>query len=375
MPKETDRLKLPLPLGNESVTRESINGIFEKIDAGVATREDLDTLREAVSQMDIPDASLTQKGKVQLSNKTNGTSEALVATEKALGLVMTEALAAKELGVETKVNVVAALNSIGVSASTNDSWAQLITKMAGVIRATGNATSAQVLSGATFSNASANGLTGTMPNRGAGGVVTPGTSTRTLLAGYYNTAITVPGETNLVPENIRIGKSMYNVPGSLDPMTYTRLTSTIERVGQTPGTDDLFTDLIELPKDKTTLIYDYDGMILGMATPWADQTTMAGFIFRNPGVTNFNFIHQIVGYYVDYYSRTAEYKYSSWEIDMLNKRFRYVENGVPRAWTTITRVDFTKPIYLSSRFRIGSGTGSNAGRAYVTFQNSTVISY
>ncbi|WP_128100663.1 pyocin knob domain-containing protein [Paenibacillus sp. DCT19] len=50
MPKETDRLKLPLPLGNESVTRESINGIFEKIDAGVATREDLDTLREAVSE-------------------------------------------------------------------------------------------------------------------------------------------------------------------------------------------------------------------------------------------------------------------------------------------------------------------------------------
>ncbi|KQY91631.1 hypothetical protein ASD24_23135 [Paenibacillus sp. Root52] len=50
MPKETDRLKLPLPLGNESVTRESINGIFEKIDAGVATREDLDTLHEAVSE-------------------------------------------------------------------------------------------------------------------------------------------------------------------------------------------------------------------------------------------------------------------------------------------------------------------------------------
>lgn len=41
MPQETDRLKLPLPLGNENVTRESINGIFEKIDAGVATRESI----------------------------------------------------------------------------------------------------------------------------------------------------------------------------------------------------------------------------------------------------------------------------------------------------------------------------------------------
>ncbi|MCM3204404.1 pyocin knob domain-containing protein [Paenibacillus illinoisensis] len=84
MPQETDRLKLPLPLGNENVTRESINGIFEKIDAGVATQADLDTLREAVSKMDIPDASLTQKGKVQLSSKTDGTSEAVAATEKSV---------------------------------------------------------------------------------------------------------------------------------------------------------------------------------------------------------------------------------------------------------------------------------------------------
>lgn len=84
MPKETDRLKLPLPLGNENVTRESINGIFEKIDAGVATQADMDTLREAVSQMDIPDASLTQKGKVQLSNKIDGDSEKLAPTEMAL---------------------------------------------------------------------------------------------------------------------------------------------------------------------------------------------------------------------------------------------------------------------------------------------------
>ncbi|MCM3135307.1 phage tail protein [Paenibacillus polysaccharolyticus] len=84
MPKDTDRLNLPLPLGNENVTRESINRIFEKIDAGVATQADLDTLREAVSKMDIPDASLTQKGKVQLSNKTDGTSETMAATEKAV---------------------------------------------------------------------------------------------------------------------------------------------------------------------------------------------------------------------------------------------------------------------------------------------------
>ncbi|OAX50576.1 tail fiber protein [Paenibacillus sp. AD87] len=166
MPKETDRLKLPLPLGNETVTRESINRIFEKIDAGVATREailisagsdlnsyitegeyycpenatvetlansptgvafhlkierhagvvqtlttfepsdlqvfqrnyyfgwgswkkvptrdEIQQLQEDLQNADIPPASLTEPGIVQLSNATEGTSETLAATEKAV---------------------------------------------------------------------------------------------------------------------------------------------------------------------------------------------------------------------------------------------------------------------------------------------------
>ncbi|WP_127538096.1 tail fiber protein [Paenibacillus illinoisensis] len=106
MPQETDRLKLPLPLGNENVTRESINGIFEKIDAGVATQEDLDTLREAVSKMDIPDASLTQKGKVQLSSKTDGTSEAMAATEKAVRDARVAAVSAAATDATNKASTV-----------------------------------------------------------------------------------------------------------------------------------------------------------------------------------------------------------------------------------------------------------------------------
>jgi hypothetical protein len=84
MPKETDRLKLPLPLGNENVTRESINGIFEKIDAGVATSDELEALRQMIGEMDIPDASVTVKGKVQLSNATESTMEDRAATPKAV---------------------------------------------------------------------------------------------------------------------------------------------------------------------------------------------------------------------------------------------------------------------------------------------------
>ncbi|MEK3776619.1 tail fiber protein [Paenibacillus sp. FSL K6-4396] len=340
------------------------------------TAHDHDTFRENIADLDqrlkdivIPSASLTEQGIVMLSKSTTGSRDDVAATESAVA-------AAFQYGVERKAEVVAALNSIGVSASTSESWDTLITKMSGVIRSTGTATVGQVLAGTTFSNATGNNRVGTMPNNGAGGTITPRTTNQTKAAGYYNTDIVVPGEPNLLPENIRIGKTMYNIPGSLDPMTYTRLTSTIEQVGPTPGTDNTFRDLIEIPKDKTTRINDYDGMILGLLAPNSgSEQTSAGLLFRNAGVTNYNYIHQIVGYYVDLYMRTAEYKYSSWEIDMVNKRFRYVENGGARAWATIGRVDWTKPIYLTASFRVGQGYGANAGRGYVTFPNTTVISY
>ena len=224
MPQETDRLKLPLPLGNENVTRESINGIFEKIDAGVATQADLDTLREAVSKMDIPDASLTQKGKVQLSDLTNSTAKDKAATPSAVKLAFDEATAAKQLGVEQKNNVVAALNSIGIAASTSDTWAQLIPKMAGVIRATGNAIAADLLTGKTASNV--NGpITGSMANRGAVSQnITAQNGSYTIPAGYHNGAGVIRAIfANLTATNIRKGINVGGVIGSfIEGLPYAR---------------------------------------------------------------------------------------------------------------------------------------------------------
>ncbi|MHA2856937.1 phage tail protein [Paenibacillus lautus] len=79
--------------------------------------------------VNISDASLTEKGIVQLSNATNGNRENVAPTEKALGEVMKEALAGKQLGVEQKANVVAVLNSKGITASTSETWAELILKL------------------------------------------------------------------------------------------------------------------------------------------------------------------------------------------------------------------------------------------------------
>jgi hypothetical protein len=64
---------------------------WEKIDEGLATKQDLEELREALGEVDVPDASLMQKGIVQLSSRTDGTSETVAATEKAVNDVLATA--------------------------------------------------------------------------------------------------------------------------------------------------------------------------------------------------------------------------------------------------------------------------------------------
>ncbi|SMF72357.1 Phage tail fibre repeat-containing protein [Paenibacillus uliginis N3/975] len=208
--------KDPMVDGNETFNiKTMLNDNWDKIDEVVGqVREDLGNI-----DVELPDASLTEKGIVQLSNATNGTRENVAATEKAVKAAYDEALAGKQLGVEQKANVVAALNSIGVAASTSETWAQLIPKIAAVIRATGNATVADVIAGKTFSNASENGLTGTIPDRGAGGTVTPNTADQTKEAGRYTSAITIKGEPNLIVGNLPKDKTFFGVTGLLERMT------------------------------------------------------------------------------------------------------------------------------------------------------------
>lgn len=195
--------KDPMVDGNETFNIETmLNENWDKIDEAVGqVREDLGNI-----DVEIPDASLIQKGIVQLSSATNGARENVAATEKAVKAAYdrgsagvtaaataqskadsayTEAAAAKQLGVEQKNNVVAALNSIGVAASTSETWAQLVAKMAGVIKATGNATAGDILAGKTASNASGV-VTGTMINRGAQILSSSRDSRITIPQGYHN---------------------------------------------------------------------------------------------------------------------------------------------------------------------------------------------
>lgn len=122
-----------------------------------------DQISEAIKDIDvdIPEASLTQKGIAMLSNATNGTRETVAATEKAVGLAF-------QAGNERKAEVVAVLVSKGIAATTSETWDSLLAKMTALIKATGNAILADVLAGKTFSNAAGNSLVGTMANYSAG---------------------------------------------------------------------------------------------------------------------------------------------------------------------------------------------------------------
>lgn len=76
--------------GNDTFNVDVVlNGNWDKIDAAVKAVED------AVGDISIPDASLTVKGKVQLSNATNSTSETMAPTLKAVKTVSDAAATAQ----------------------------------------------------------------------------------------------------------------------------------------------------------------------------------------------------------------------------------------------------------------------------------------
>ncbi|MFD3258214.1 phage tail protein [Paenibacillus lentus] len=152
--------------------------------------------------MEVPPASLTEAGIVQLSNATNSTSEAQAATSKAVksaydaaavaqttaNAANSAAAAAFQLGNERKAEVVAALVAWGISASTSESWDSLLSKMTAII------------------------------NRGAQ-VITPGTTNRAIPAGYHNGSGYVVGEPNLIAGNLPKDKSFFGIVGALERMT------------------------------------------------------------------------------------------------------------------------------------------------------------
>ena len=91
-------------------------------------------------------------------------------------------------------------------------------------QASGTAVAADVLSGKTFSNVSASGVSGSMTNNGAV-TITPGTAAQTIPAGYHNGSGSVAGDANLVSGNIRSGVTLFGVSGNSNVVDTTEATA------------------------------------------------------------------------------------------------------------------------------------------------------
>ena len=83
-----------------------------------------------------------------------------------------------------------------------------------VIEADGNAAASHVLAGKIFSNSSAAGLTGTMPNNGAVNI-TPGKTSQAIGEGYHDGTGSVAGDTDLVAGNIKSGVEIFGTTGTV----------------------------------------------------------------------------------------------------------------------------------------------------------------
>lgn len=82
----------------------------------------------------------------------------------------------------------------------------------------GTATADKVLTGYTFTNDTAENISGTMPNKvGSGTVITPGTADIAIPQGYFGGVLTdgkVVGDANLIAANILSGKSIFGLAGT-----------------------------------------------------------------------------------------------------------------------------------------------------------------
>lgn len=148
----------------------------------------------------------------QLAENANKT-EVQAAQSKA-DSAYTKAEQAFQAGVDRKNQTVEAINSKkNISASTSDNWDTLIQKVKDIPQGQGNAVEGNVLSGKTFTNDGGNLLSGTMSNRGAP-TWTPKTNNIAIPNGYYSGG-TILGDSDLIASNIRSGKNIFGVNGSL----------------------------------------------------------------------------------------------------------------------------------------------------------------
>lgn len=133
----------------------------------------------------------------------------------------------------------------------------------------------KVLTGTTIA-----GTPGTMPDRGAGGTVTPGTTNQTKDAGYYGTPITILGDPDLIPGNFPKDVNLFGVQGILERLTTTDKTAIASQISG-KGVAASVNDTPAVLAAKIGQIYQgkrYIELSLGDIGPSGSRTADFGFI-------------------------------------------------------------------------------------------------
>lgn len=115
-----------------------------------------------------------------------------------------------------KTNLYNAIAAKGIT-PISTAFADLVTAIGNIIKATGNAADGDVLLNKTYSNATGNNHTGTMPDNGAI-IITPSTAAQTIPKGYHNGSGSVTAITQGVGDNV-LSRSDTNVQSSATAYT------------------------------------------------------------------------------------------------------------------------------------------------------------
>jgi hypothetical protein len=247
---------------------------------------------------------------------------------------------------------------------------ELETELAGKVTPAGTAVAGDVLSGKTFINSTGQTITGTIANRGGAQTVTPGTSNKTLNAGYYSGNITVKGDSNLKASNIVSGKSIFGVNGTAASLPsgsniiYNSGTINTDVIG---GFDFFMEDFDSIASSVT---YNSDSIELASVINSGGQTPNADYIISHRAIrpypyTKLRLTYKTIAseetdYYRAFYSVDfAKFTPSTYSNDgLLDYRLSFPYStglygtGLYDDYTEVTTVDIDIPDNLDTFFLV-----------------------
>ncbi|WDV47908.1 tail fiber protein [Clostridiaceae bacterium M8S5] len=148
-----------------------------------------------------------------ISDSVSYDNSETAASSKAVKTVMDKANSAFQLASDGKNKIATSITGMGQEVSGDATFDTLASKISSISN-DANASVTDVISGKTFYQGGAK-RKGTIVDRGSSVTITPGINQVIKPAGYYSGDITILGDNNLKPSNIKNGTSIFGVAGTV----------------------------------------------------------------------------------------------------------------------------------------------------------------